>query len=234
LLTLTLPVIACALAPAYLPTPQTISASDAWTHGASGMTFPATVAGFERNEIAHFSANTPDIAVNYRLIAPTGWIDATVYLMPEPLLPTLGLSTDAAAAEQAQACRDEFAAREHEITLVNQAQSKGSETVALEAGGERRTGRLARFSYQADFAGHPQQIQSQLARFCAVGRGWSIEYRFSYPAGFPASGWIAAFVAELKWQGALASAALTPLFNSSDINLCLPTRFVAWHNAAFT
>jgi hypothetical protein len=169
------------------------------------MEFPATLAGFDRNAIAHFDATAPDIAVNYQHIAPDGAIDATVYLTPEPLLPTLGLTRDAAAAEREQACREEFATRLHEIVSVDKARTLGEETVALQAGGARRSGRLARFAYQAEFAGTQQEVHSEFARFCFAGGGWSIEYRFSYPAGYAASGWIAEFVADLRWSGALAS-----------------------------
>lgn len=197
---------ACTPVPTYLPKPQTVTASGAWTHSASGMEFPTTLAGFDRNAIAHFGAAAPDIAVNYQHIAPDGAIDATVYLTPEPLLPTLGLTVDAAAAERERACREEFSARLHEIVLVDKARTLGEEPVVLQAGGERRAGRLARLAYQAEFAGTQQEVHSEFARFCFAGGGWSVEYRFSYPAGYPAAGWIAGFVAALRWSGALASA----------------------------
>ena len=163
------------------------------------------IAGFERNAIAHFSTAAPNVAVNYRLIVSNGAIDATIYLMPEPLLPTLGLTADAVAAERAQACRDEFAARVQEIAAANKTTPLASETVELRAGGTRRTGRLARFAYQAEFAGRQQKVRSEVARFCFAGGGWSIEYRFTAPADFPDAGWIASFIAALRWTGALAN-----------------------------
>lgn len=197
---------ACSHAPPYLATPTTITAHGSWVHAASGMEFPETVAGFQRNAIAHFSADAPDVAVNYRLVAPDGAIDATVYLMPEPLLPTVGLAPDAAAAVRDDACRREFASRLQEITQVDHAQQLQQERIAPQIAGETRPGRLARFAYQGMFAGRPQELRSQLARFCFVGGGWSVEYRFTYPADFQAAGWIASFVAALRWNGALASA----------------------------
>jgi hypothetical protein len=196
---------ACAPALPYLPAPQTVTAAGTWKHSASGMEFPAELAGFERNAIAHFSAASPDIAVNYRLVTTTGAIDATVYLMPEPSLPTLGLTPEAAATVRDQACRAEFAARVQEITAVDKATVLDTEPVVAAAGGARRTGRLARFAYQAEFAGEQQAVRSELARFCFAGGGWSIEYRFSYPAGFDAAGWIASLVAALPWTGVLAA-----------------------------
>jgi hypothetical protein len=170
------------------------------------MEFPDSIAGFQRNAIAHFSADSPDVAVNYRLIVPEGAIDATVYLMPEPPLPTVGLAPDAVASVRDDACRREFATRLQEIAAIDHAQQPRQERIVLQIDGEHRVGRLARFSYQGMFAGSPQELRSQLARFCFAGGGWSVEYRFTYPADFAAGGWIASFVAALRWDGALASA----------------------------
>lgn len=143
--------------------------------------------------------------MNYGLIAPAGAIDATVYLMPEPLLPTVGLAPDAAAAVREDACRREFANRLDEIGLVDQAHQLQQERIVLRIGGQRRVGRLARFVYEGKLAGQRQEMGSELARFCFAGGNWSVEYRFTYPADFPATGWIANFVADLRWTGALAS-----------------------------
>ena len=169
------------------------------------MEFPQTVGGFERNEVARFSTGSSDVAVNYRLIASNSAIDATVYLMHEPLLTTLGLAPEAAESVRDTACRQEFARRLHEITVVDRAQTLSEEAIILQVGGERRHGRLARFAYQAKFAGESQELHSELARFCFAGGNWSVEYRFSYPADIVAAGWIAGFVAGLQWTGTLAS-----------------------------
>ena len=169
------------------------------------MAFPETFAGFHRNAIAHFATKTADVAVNYRLIAPEGAIDATVYMMPEPLLPTVGLTPDGVASVREDACRQEFATRVQEIAAIDHARLLQQEPIVLQAAGERRAGRLAQFAYNGMFAGSPQELHSELARFCFVGGDWSVEYRFTYPADFQAAGWIAGFVDGLRWTGAPAS-----------------------------
>jgi len=168
------------------------------------MEFPETAGGFQRDAIAHFSANLPDVAVNYRLIAPAGAIDATIYLMPEPPLPTVGLAPDAVASMRKDACRREFATRLHEIVVVDHARQLQQERIVAQISGKLHTGRLARFAYRGLLAGRRRELRSDLARFCFAGGRWSVEYRFSYPADFPAAGWIAGFVAALRWTGALA------------------------------
>jgi hypothetical protein len=182
-----------------------VTAAGPWLHDASGMEFPQTVSGFERTAIARFSASTPDIAVNYSLISSAGAIDATVYLMHEPLLPTVGLGPEAAASVRDSACQQEFATRLHEISDVDHIHNVQQERIVLRIAGVRRPGRLARFTYDGKFAGQTRQLRSELARFCFAGGEWSVEYRFSYPANLLATGAIGQFVSSLQWTGALAS-----------------------------
>ena len=191
-------------APRYLAQPQQIEVVGDWRHDPSGMVFPAVVAGFNRVDIAHFSATKPDVAAAYNLSGAHGPIAATVYIAPAMELFTVGMATDAVAAARDRACDVDFDGQKRDILNHTMARTLAQKNVALRKSGRLRPGRQAIFAYQAVFAGQRQNLQTELDSFCFVTDDWSIEFRFTYPETMAAEGRIAGFLQALPWTGQIA------------------------------
>jgi hypothetical protein len=197
---LCLALLACSSAPSqHLAKPETIPANGAYTHAASGMAFPAAVADFRRVTLLRYDSETRDVSAYYFMPDPSGGVAATVYVDPTPPLVPVGSPADLPAARQVS-CESEADRRKREIyNLHPSAKLLQERNVTLIQGGTPRHGKVAEFDYDDEFGGQRQALHAEVYLFCYVGSRWALEYRFTAPKTYDASGRIAAFMKTLPW-----------------------------------
>lgn len=190
-------VAACSSAPRHLAKPETIAADGAYTHAASGMSFPLTAADFRRVTLLRYDSQAQDVSAYYYLPSPSGGIAATVYVDPAPPLVPVGSAADLPAARSVS-CQSEADRRKREIyNLHPSAKLLQERDVSLVQNGTPRRGKVAEFDYDDDFGGQRQALHAELYLFCFVANRWALEYRFTAPKTFDAGGRIAAFMKSL-------------------------------------
>ncbi len=140
-------------------------------HRASGMAFPAEVAGFVRDQPHVYDAAGLDVSLGYDLPGPNGGMIATVYAFPAP--------TNATSADGARIL---FARYKDEIAAVRGGARPVAEARAeAPPGAPGAEGWHASYAYTQDFRGARTALRSHLFVFCCIAPGWALEYRFSYP-----------------------------------------------------
>jgi hypothetical protein len=200
-----LALVACSSAPRHLAKPETIPAEGAYTHAASGMSFPTAVGDFRRVNLLRYDSATLDVSAYYFMPSPSGGIAATVYVDPAPPLVPVGSQADLPAARNIS-CESEVDRRKREIyNLHPSAQLLQERNVSLVQGGASHRGKVAEFEYDDVFGGQRQAVHAEVYLFCYVGSRWAFEYRFTAPKTFDAGGRIAAFMKGLSWTVAAGS-----------------------------
>ena len=191
--------VACSSTPQHLAKPETIPATGAYTHAASGMSFPTAVGDFRRISLLRYDSAARDVSADYFMPDPSGGIAATVFVDPAPPLVPVGSPADLPAA-RAISCESEVDRRKREIlNLHPSAQLLQERSVSLVQGGAPHRGKAAEFEYDGTFGGQRQAVHAEVYLFCYVGKGWALEYRFTTPKTYDAGGRIAAFMKSLSW-----------------------------------
>lgn len=149
----------------------------AFTHPGAGITFPESVEGFERVEVAHYDKSGKDVSIGYNLDS-ADLISATVYVYPGRDVLNLGSDSDTVAAAKDTLDQGQFEASKEAILA--------SEPVTLVAEDEsfvinnpsEQVGRRAIFEGQGVIDGTPTVLRTEVDSF---GFGdWFIKYRFTY------------------------------------------------------
>ena len=196
---------ACSSSPRPLARPETIPANGAYTHAASGMSFPTAVGEFRRITLLRYDSAARDVSAYYFMPAPSGGIAATVFVDPAPPMVPAASPADLPAA-RAISCESEVDRRKRAIyNLHPSAHLLQERNVSLVQGGATQRGKLAEFEYDDDFGGQRQAVHAELYLFCYVGSRWALEYRFTTPKTFDAGSRIAAFMKGLSWTVAAGS-----------------------------
>lgn len=164
-----------------------------YTQAATGMVFPARAAGFERTRVTRYAPDGSDESAGYVLDNPDAEVVITVYVYPSPA---------AFAGDRIQACAAQFAGVQREIEGVYRDRTLVEETEArVTQAGVPYVGHSAVYALTSpNFMGRPNTLLRSEARlFCYVGGQWSVKYRISHPAGYDASGDVAAFMDAMPW-----------------------------------
>ena len=200
-----LALVACSSASHQLARPETILAQGAYTHAASGMSFPIAVGDFRRVTLLRYDSAARDVSAYYFMPSPSGGIAATVFIDPAPPQVPAASPADLPTA-RAISCESEVDRRKREIyNLHPSAQLLQERNVSLVQGGASQRGKAAEFEYDDVFGGQRQAVHAEVYLFCYVGARWALEYRFTTPKTFDAGGRIAAFMKNLSWTVAAGS-----------------------------
>ena len=179
--------------------PPLVHVGDELVHQASGMVFPADLAGFQRASGHVYNPDGRDISVGYNMAGVTGGIVATVYVYPAPSLISIGSPDNVVASARAKLTQMEFARRKREIVLSHQDATLLDESADnFVQGSGSLAGWKAVFSYDLNINGIMAPARSQLFVFCFVHGPWALEYRFTYPQRLDASPAINAFMQALR------------------------------------
>jgi hypothetical protein len=196
---------ACSSAPRPLARPETIAVNGAYTHAASGMSFPTAVGDFRRVTLLRYDSAARNVSAYYFMPAPSGGIAATVYVDPAPPMVPAASPADVPTA-RAISCESEVDRRKREIyNLHPSAQLLQERNVSLVQAGASHRGKVAEFEYDGDFGGQRQAVHAEVYLFCYVGSHWALEYRFTTPKTFDAGSRIAGFMKGLSWTVAAGS-----------------------------
>jgi hypothetical protein len=185
----------CALAMAACPSvsgprPTPIHAQGSYTHPASRLEFPETVAGFHRGEITQFDAHGENLGVGYDYEAADASIAVTVYVR-RPLMLEDG---EVESLGSQFAIERELIRRYHQDTA-----EQWSLDVEMEAAGRSLPAYAAEFRYNDLFAYARHDVVSFLYLFDSD--GWFVKYRITYPEpqDAAASAVVARLLATAPW-----------------------------------
>jgi hypothetical protein len=185
-----------------LAQPERVAVRGAYVHSASKITMPESIAGFQRDNVSRYDADSLDVSGGYNLVTPSHRIAATVYVYPSPSLTSIGSPPDVVAGARARLAEGEFEARKQEIRqahpgaiLVQQREMSRTQS------GQSHAGKFAIFEYEEVFAGSRTRLRSRLYLFCYVGGKWTVKYRFTHPKSEDADREIQGFIEKWSWYG---------------------------------
>jgi hypothetical protein len=174
--------------------------STPYVQQASGMTFPAVVAGFGRSHRAlRYRPDGADESVAYRLTMDGGYVQATVYVYPSPSVVAPGDQMEAARRAQ---CAAEFANVGRELMSAHpNVEMLENGPTEMSQSGARFTGEKLLLIIRAPsaFGENHAPLRSEAHLYCFVGGRWNVKYRFTYPEALTPRAEIAAFMQELVW-----------------------------------
>lgn len=171
--------------------PVPIEASGDYAHTASGMILPPSVAGFRRVGVYRYDAAARDVSANYHLDLASGRVLASAYVYPMP---------PAGGATREDACRQEFALRQGELTGVRRGARLLAEGAAAPPKGFAGIpGYRAAYGIEGSIGGQPRLLRTELHVFCFVAERWIIKYRFTGPEAPDTARAIETFATSLRW-----------------------------------
>jgi hypothetical protein len=153
--------------------PALVPEASVLRHRASGMAFPAEVAGFLRGTPHIYDAAGLDVSAGYELATLRGRMIATMYVFPAP--------ANTGGTPPADML---FARYKAEVGAVHGGAKPVAELRAEPPpGAARAEGWHARYAYTDDFVGTRAPLRSELFVFCCIAPGWALEYRFTHVQG---------------------------------------------------
>lgn len=146
------------------------NAPDPWVHSATGASFPASIAGFERRRVVKYSEDGRDVSVGYNLNRDGKFVVVTLYAYPAPA----GLS-----------CAETFADAQSHIAKRQGARLVREGMELAPSGAGAPVAHYARYAIPAGGMGDGSPaVTSDLYLHCPKGAGSLVKYRATGDAGF--------------------------------------------------
>ena len=184
----------------YLAQPEPLVVRGTYSHPASKIIMPESVAGFQRDRILRYDADGLDVSAGYNLVTTSHRIAATVYVYPAPSLVSIGSPPEVVASARAHLTEGEFERRKQEIQHAHPGAALIEQRAIVRTeNGQSYPGKLAIFEYEDLFAGSRISVRSQLRVFCYIGNKWAVAYRFTCPKTEDADQEIQEFIKKWSW-----------------------------------
>lgn len=143
---------------------------DPWVHSATGVSFPARIAGFERRRVVEYSEDGRDVSVGYNLKRDGKVVVVTLYAYP---------------AYAGVSCADTFADAQSHIANRQGARLVREGLDLAPSGSGSPVAHYARYAIPAGGMGDGSPaVTSDLYLHCPKGSGFLVKYRATGEEGF--------------------------------------------------
>ena len=164
-------------------------APNPWVHPATGASFPASIAGFERRRVVEYSEDGRDVSVGYNLKRDGKFLVVTLYAYP---------------ASAGVSCADTFADAKSHIAKRQGARLVREGLDLAPSGSGAPVAHYARYAIPAGGMGDGSPaVTSDLYLHCPKGSGFLVKYRATGDDGFEFGPDVTRLLRAIAWPAPL-------------------------------